>query len=80
MLVDENDKHPVADHLKDLGFMPAIYSPHYLLVDPELITYCHSKNIKVIPWTVNDVETMRNLQLLNVDGLISDYPNLFKNL
>ena len=33
--------------------------------------------IKVIPWTVNDVEQMKELKQMGVDGIISDYPDLF---
>lgn len=37
---------------------------------------CKERGIKVVPWTVNDVETMRSLIHLGVDGIITDYPNL----
>jgi glycerophosphoryl diester phosphodiesterase len=30
----------------------------------------------VIPWTVNDADTMRKLLTWGVDGLITDYPDL----
>jgi glycerophosphoryl diester phosphodiesterase len=30
----------------------------------------------VIPWTVNDADTMRKLLAWGVDGLITDYPDL----
>jgi glycerophosphoryl diester phosphodiesterase len=34
----------------------------------------------VIPWTVNELDTMVKLKAIGVDGIISDYPNLFKEL
>lgn len=61
--------------VKELGFVPAIYSPSYTAVDPSVIEFCHSKNIQVIPWTVNEVDEMKKLIDLKVDGFITDYPN-----
>ena len=60
-----------------LGFMPTIYSPEYKYVNKAMIAYCHQKNIQVIPWTVNTKEEINSLIQLNVDGLITDYPNLY---
>jgi glycerophosphoryl diester phosphodiesterase len=63
-----------------LGFLPNFYSPHYSLVTDDLIKYCYQKDIKLIPWTVNELSEMRKLKKMGVDGVISDYPNLFKEL
>jgi len=77
MLIEDDDKRSFEQQVKDLGFNPTIYSPHYSLVNEELIGKCRSLNIKVIPWTVNDKETITKLRALGVDGIISDYPDLF---
>ena len=58
-----------------LDFKPAIYSPYYLLVNKGLVKQCHDQNIKLVPWTVNDVKSMRRLVRLGVDGIITDYPD-----
>ena len=63
-----------------LGFPVDIYSPSYELVTPELISWCHFRQIAVIPWTINDVSEMQKLVDMGVDGIISDYPNKFKAL
>ena len=60
-----------------LGFQPTIYSPEYKYVNQAMIDYCHQKNIQVIPWTVNTKEEINTLIELKVDGIITDYPNLF---
>jgi len=60
-----------------LGFQPTIYSPEYKYVNKAMIDYCHQKNIQVIPWTVNTKEEINTLIQLKVDGIITDYPNLF---
>lgn len=63
-------------NLDRLGFRPDIYSPYYRLVSKKLVRKCHDKGIKLVPWTVNDVASMRHLIRLGVDGIITDYPNL----
>ena len=79
MLIEDFDKRGLKDQLKALGFLPTIYSPEYSLVTEELVKSCHEQKIKVIPWTVNDKATIERLKTLGVDGIISDYPNLFRN-
>lgn len=76
-LVEDYDKKLLEEHILDLGFVPTIYSPHYSLVNETLLLACHSKHIKLIPWTVNDAPTIEKLRTMGVDGIISDYPNLF---
>lgn len=80
MLIEDFDKRSLEEQLQALGFTPTIYSPAYSHVTRELADRCHQKGIKVIPWTVNDFEQMKTLVALGVDGLISDYPNLFAGL
>jgi len=60
-----------------LGFQPTIYSPEYKYVNQAMIDYCHQKNIQIIPWTVNTKEEVNTLIQLKVDGIITDYPNLY---
>lgn len=76
MLIEDYDKRTLAKQLKALGFTPTIYSPAYKFANKEMVEACHSKKIKIIPWTVNDKATIDALKLLGVDGIISDYPNL----
>ncbi|MGK2862762.1 MAG: glycerophosphodiester phosphodiesterase family protein, partial [Chitinophagaceae bacterium] len=56
---------------------PTIYSPEYKLVTEELVNKCHEQNIKVIPWTVNDKSAIDRLRAIGVDGIITDFPDLF---
>ena len=79
MLIEDYDKRGLKDQLKALGFLPTIYSPEYSLVTEDLVKSCHGQKIKVIPCTVNDKVTIDKLKALGVDGIISDYPDLFKN-
>jgi glycerophosphoryl diester phosphodiesterase len=77
MLIEDYDKRSFEEQIKDLGFSPTIYSPAFVLVNESLVKKCHQQNIQVIPWTVNDKAKIAELKALGVDGIISDYPNLF---
>ena len=63
------------DNMDRLGFVPEIYSPAHKLVDAELLEYCNTQGMKLIPWTVNEVVDLERIMLLGVHGVISDYPD-----
>ena len=71
------EKGSLESNLLTLGFLPTVYSPHFKLVTAELVKQCHAKGLKIIPWTVNSKKEIENFKMLNVDGIITDYPNLF---
>ncbi len=73
-LTDNKTKY--IDKIEALGFTPHTYSPNYQLVDENMVKYCHDKNIKLTPWTVNKAEDVERLILLGVDGIISDFPDM----
>ena len=50
-------------------------NPHHGLVTPKLVQESHNAGLNVYPWTVNDPRTMANLFVLDIDGLITDYPD-----
>jgi glycerophosphoryl diester phosphodiesterase len=62
--------------INQLGFVPFAYSPEYKLVTAELKSFCEAKNMKLIPWTVNDTATVKRLLDLKTDGIISDNPEM----
>ncbi|GAB4043993.1 glycerophosphodiester phosphodiesterase family protein [Spirosoma litoris] len=66
------------ENLAALGFKPHTYSPYYKTVTPDMVKTCHQQGMLIIPWTVNTKGEIESLQQLGVDGIISDYPNLFK--
>lgn len=57
-----------------------IVGPYYAVVDRAFIESAHAAGLKVIPWTVNDAEAMRELIAAGVDGLITDYPARARNV
>ncbi|WP_116105478.1 glycerophosphodiester phosphodiesterase family protein [Lewinella sp. IMCC34191] len=65
----------VAEKMKRLGFTPEIYSPWERGLTADIIGEARSLGMRVIPWTVNEVDRMRELLALGVDGIITDYPD-----
>ncbi|MET0900332.1 MAG: glycerophosphodiester phosphodiesterase family protein [Mycobacterium sp.] len=57
-----------------------IVSPAYELVDAAFVARAHAAGVKVIPWTVNEAETMRAQIGAGVDGIITDYPTLLRQV
>jgi glycerophosphoryl diester phosphodiesterase len=70
----ENQKS-VYRNLSELGFNPSIYSPMFTLLEKEDVEYLQKEKIRVIPWTVNEIEDMKKVKQLGVDGFITDYPD-----
>jgi len=78
-LLEEDTSSP-DKAIEELGFAPAIYSPYYKLINKRKIRDLYDKEIMVIPWTVNDKDDMKKLVEWGVDGLITDYPDRFKEI
>lgn len=76
-LIDSKNTKSIKELVADLGFTPFIISPHYKIVNADFVKQAHDLGIKVIPWTVNKKDEIAALEALKVDGIISDYPNLF---
>jgi len=77
LLIEGTDKRTLDEQLADLGFLPAVYSPQYILVTSQLVKTCHEKGIKIIPWTINTKPEIERIKSFGVDGIITDYPDLF---
>ncbi|MFO7882000.1 MAG: glycerophosphodiester phosphodiesterase [Kosmotogaceae bacterium] len=56
------------------------FSPRYTDCSDVWIERSHEQGIPVIPWTINDKETMQRFIEKGVDGIITDYPDVLKNL
>lgn len=80
LLIEATEPMSLDEQLKDLGFIPFVYSPHYALVSPGLVKTCHEKGMRVVPWTLNTKEQIQKAKEAGVDGIITDYPDLFNEL
>ena len=58
-----------------LDFKANAINPQHQLVSPEFVHDAHTAGLKVLPWTVNDSQTMKELFAIDIDGLITDFPD-----
>lgn len=77
-LINYKEKRSVEELITRLGFTPSIYSPDYRHVTKQLVDYCHQQGMQIIPWTINDKKSLNKLKKLGIDGVISDYLDIFK--
>jgi len=54
----------------DPGYVP--------FTTPELVRAAHRAGMKVIPWTIDDRETIESLMDIGVDGMITDAPDVLR--
>lgn len=57
-----------------------VVSPYWEEITPELVAEAHKLGMKVVPWTVNNEVAMEKLITMGVDGMISDKPEVLRNL
>lgn len=61
--------------LAKLDFKPDNYNPYFSLVKSEaFVDSVKTLDMKLIPWTVNTEEDITRMIELDVDGIITDYP------
>jgi glycerophosphoryl diester phosphodiesterase len=56
------------------------WGPDYLDLDAGRITQAHALGLRVVPWTVNEVTDMERMLTFNVDGMITDRPDVLRAL
>lgn len=64
----------LTENLAKLDFIPEIYSPNYKLLDKNQMGSLRALKMKIIPWTVNEDGAIELMLALQVDGIITDYP------
>ena len=74
-------KGSIQNNLKLLDFKPQIYSPYFKLIkNKKVIDSLKKLNMKIIPWTVNNEDDIKQMIKLQVDGIITDYPERVLNV
>jgi glycerophosphoryl diester phosphodiesterase len=56
------------------------WGPDYLDLNVQVVGQAHALGLRVIPWTVNAVEDMERMLEINVDGVITDRPDVLRTL
>ena len=57
-----------------------VWSPYFGDLRRDLLAEAKSLGLKIVAWTVNDRADMERLIEWNVDGIITDYPNLLRDV
>ncbi|WP_179319349.1 glycerophosphodiester phosphodiesterase family protein [Winogradskyella helgolandensis] len=75
LLVDEGEEIWSKISQLDMDKLPEIISPYFKLLDSIKVRNLQAENFKVIPWTLNEEDDMKQMLSWQVDGIITDYPN-----
>lgn len=51
-----------------------------LVADKAFVDRAHALGLRVVPWTINDADTMRAQIAAGADGIITDYPTLLRSV
>ena len=62
---------------KQLGVK--IISPDYKLIDKQIVKKLQESGFEVLPWTINDMNIIKQNIEYGVDGIITDYPTQVKD-
>ena len=61
--------------LKDFAAYADYFNPSYGIVTEDLVNQVHSLGMKISSWTVRSHESAEFLLDMNVDAIITDYPD-----
>jgi glycerophosphoryl diester phosphodiesterase len=56
------------------------WGPDYLDLNAQLVEQAHALGLRVVPWTVNAPAEMERLLAFNVDGMVTDRPDVMRAL
>lgn len=71
-----NGKSSLQESINRLGFVPDVYSPEYKAVTATMVQEVHQMGMALIPWTIDKQEDLQHIIGLDVDGIITNYPDL----
>jgi glycerophosphoryl diester phosphodiesterase len=66
------------EYIKHSGVNPYSIHPNFYYVTDEMVKEAHVNGIKVFPYTINDVSTLKKYQRIGIDGVITNNPQELK--
>ena len=79
-LLTDSEFIEIEKYLSTNGLNSYSYHPEINLISKKDIEILHKNGIKVFVWTVNKEEDLAYLVKLGVDGVITNYPDIMKEL
>ena len=79
-LLTDSEFIEIEKYLSTNGLNSYSYHPEINLISKKDIEILHKNGIKVFVWTVNKEEDLDYLVKLGVDGVITNYPDIMKEL
>ncbi len=64
--------------LKQLTFKPYALGIYSKFITSKTVSTAHEKDVKVFAWTVNKQKEFDRLLETKLDGIITDFPNLYE--
>jgi glycerophosphoryl diester phosphodiesterase len=74
-VLTSNRAHTTEQALNEFAKYADYFNPSYGIVSKELVDQVHSLGMKIQSWTVRSHEAAQFLLDMNVDGIITDYPD-----
>jgi glycerophosphoryl diester phosphodiesterase len=75
-----NREESIKEKLKQLDFTPETLGVYFKLLSEDIVMYYKNKGVLINAWTVNNTKKIQEVIALNVDGVITDYPDRALNL
>ena len=72
----------VATLFAELGFEPEVFGPDFQLLSSEVVDLLVNTypKLELVPWTVNDLDDLKQAIVWGVRGITTDYPNRLLDL
>lgn len=90
LILPNNEQKVTGSEVKLLNMLPGMFrnrivididgTYHTNLMQGNLVNDAHRKNMAILYWTINDADEMRHLIELGVDGIITDLPDVLKQI
>ena len=79
-LLTDSEFIEIEKYLSSNGLSSYSYHPEINLISKEDVEKLHDRGVKIFVWTVNKEEDLNYLVKLGVDGIITNYPDIMKEL